>query len=246
MHAPEFKPAEYGRATAGYSVAVLHIASRYALFPGNPQHAGSFSFPVLYEEVEIDKLDDLFSGADYIGQRLLEAAQRAIDNGARSIVGACGSFAYHQRFVTERLPVPAYLSVLTQLPLLQSAMLGSGLGVICASASAMNERVYEQCGVADTGGLTIAEMIGRPEFDRFIAGERDIDFDKLSRETSEAARELKATDPKLAGILLQCSDLCPFAPGLQSESGVPVFDAALLIRWAHMTATYPTLPNACY
>lgn len=231
--------AEYGRAVAGYTVGVLHIRSTYALAPGNMQHVGSFPFPVLFEEVVVDSLDDLFSGAPYIEDRLISAAQQAVANGARALVGACGSFGYHQKAVAEKTPVPVFLSILTQVSFIQQALGGDRLGVICATKSSMTPRIYEACDVRAPERLVIAEMSGRREFDRFIAAESPIDFAALERETIAATDEL-LEQGAIGGILLQCSDLPPFARALQRHAGLPVFDAGLLLRWAHDAVRYPS------
>jgi hypothetical protein len=42
----------------------------------------------------------------------------------------------------------------------------------------------------------------------------------------------------IAAFLLQCSDLPPFGPDIQSATGLPVFDMTLLIRWLQEATHY--------
>lgn len=233
------KFAAYGHALAGHAVALLHISSKYALFPGNPQHGETFPFPVMYQEVRLDSFDDLFSGDPILGQRLEEACQAAIACGAKTIVGACGSFGYYQRRVAASAGVPVFLSIMMQVPFLQQSLGGCSLGIICASKNALNNRIYAECGIVNSESLAIREMKGRTEFDRFLAEDKDIDFDTLEAQTLAAAQEILNEVPNIGAFVLQCSDLAPFAPKLQEIYGLPVYDVATLLRWAHSAVISP-------
>lgn len=223
----------YGRSVAGFTVGVLHINSQYALVPGNVQHAATFPFPILYEEIELTSMEDLFAGAPYIEDLLIAGAERLMSKGVGAIVGACGSFGYYQKAVAARASVPTYLSIMTQVPFLLQGLGEAKLGVICASNTSMNARMYDQCGIADPTRLVIAQMKGRPAFNTFLAGE-SVDMTALRAETLEAAQDILQSSPDVQAVLLQCSDLPPFGRDIQASTALPVFDASLLISWLHL------------
>ncbi|MEO0419438.1 MAG: aspartate/glutamate racemase family protein [Pseudomonadota bacterium] len=228
-----------GRSIEGYSVGILHLSSTYPLPPGNAQHAQTYGFPVAFEAVTIDDPFALMRGDDHIGKLVIEACVRLEQRGVRAIVGACGSFAYYQRMVAEASRVPVYTSVLTQVPFLLQALGSRPLGVICASASSMNQRIYDQCGIADPGRLVIDEMRGMSEFDAMLKGDQPMDEALLREQTCQVAKRLRETNPEISGIVLQCSDLPPYGQAIQESIGLPLYDAVTLINWVHNCANYP-------
>lgn len=239
MNTASQKLSSVGLAVEGYSVGVLHLRSSYPLPPGNAQHAQSFDFPVAFEAVDIDDPFALMRGEEQIGELLLEACDRLERRGVRAIVGACGSFAYYQLMAAEASQVPVYTSILTQIPFLLQALGSRPLGVICASASSMNARIYEQCGISDPSRLAIEEMRGMSEFDSMLERGQSMDEKRLCEQACDVAARLLERAPDIGGIVLQCSDLPPFGRAIQSITNLPLYDAVTLVNWARNGADYP-------
>ena len=63
------------RSLNGFSIGVLCIDSHYPIIPGNVQHAGTFSFPVLYGIVEDVDLNALLAGDRALEPRILRAGR---------------------------------------------------------------------------------------------------------------------------------------------------------------------------
>jgi hypothetical protein len=207
-----------GGAVAGYPVGILCLRSTHPLLPGNVQHAQSFDTPVLYHIIDLEDPWPLMRGEPQIADML-------------AVAGACGSFAYYQKRVSETAAVPVFLSILTQLPfLLQALPRAARIAVIPAVGESMNARVYEQCGIDDPSRLHIAPMRGRPVFDALLDKGVMPDVEGLRRETVECAIAA-ARAPGVSAILIQCSELPPFAADIQAATGLPVFDMTTLIRW---------------
>jgi len=220
-----------GGAVAGYPVGILCLRSTHPLLPGNVQHAQSFDTPVLYHIIDLEDPWPLMRGEPQIADMLAEGVAALARQGVRAVAGACGSFAYYQKRVSETAPVPVFLSILTQLPfLLQALPRDAHIAVIPAVGESMNARVYEQCGIDDPSRLHIAPMRGRPVFDALLDHGVMDDVDALRRETVECAIAA-ARAPGVRAILIQCSELPPFAADIQAATGLPVFDMTSLIRW---------------
>jgi len=220
-----------GGAVAGYSVGILCLRSTHPLLPGNVQHAQSFDAPVLYHIIDLDDPWPLMRGEPQIADMLSDGVEALARQGVRAVAGACGSFAYYQKRVSETAPVPVFLSILTQLPfLLQAVPRDARIAVIPAVGESMNARVYEQCGIDDPSRLHIAPMRGRPAFDALLDRGVMADVEALRRETVDCAIAA-ARAPGVRAILIQCSELPPFAADIQAATGLPVFDMTTLIRW---------------
>ncbi|MFD0848565.1 aspartate/glutamate racemase family protein [Sphingosinicella xenopeptidilytica] len=224
-----------GVTVAGYTVGILCLRSTHPLLPGNVQHAQSFDAPVLYHVIDLDDPWPMMRGEPQVADMLAEGVTALARQGARAVAGACGSFGYYQKAVAATAPVPVFLSILTQLPFLLQAMPQSArIAVIPAVGESMNARIYEQCGIDDPSRLHIAPMRGRPVFDALLDDGTMHDVEALRRETVECA-VAAAREPGVAAILIQCSELPPFAADIQAATGLPVFDMTTLIRWLALT-----------
>ncbi|MEM1113906.1 MAG: aspartate/glutamate racemase family protein [Pseudomonadota bacterium] len=219
----------------GYTIGVLHLDTRHPLLPGNPQHVQTFNFPVAYEAVPQQDLAALMRGDPALEPLIVAAGERLAARGVRSIVGACGSFAYYQRALASALTIPVFSSVLVQIPFLLNALGERKLGIIAAKASSVNERIFSECGVADSARLAITEMQGQPEFDRMLSGSSAVDEAALREELIGVVGRLIATNPDISAIMLQCSELPPFAADLQYAFDRPVYDAVTLVNWAYLS-----------
>jgi hypothetical protein len=223
-----------GSPLAGFSVGALTLATKHALIPGNPQHASTFPFPVVYGIVDVADPLALMRGDTWVGDHVVQAAHRLVSIGVRCVTGICGSFAHFQQRVADELSVPAYLSVLTQIPLILTGLRRDRrLLVLCSARSAVSPSALAQCGVIETTRLTFEQMLGCPEFDRMLAQEIELDAARLRDETLTQVAKALTGQRDIGAVLLQCSDLAPFAGDITRECGLPVFDVTHLITWAH-------------
>lgn len=230
---------EFGSEPGGI-LGLLHLRTKHALLSGNLQNGRTFNAPVLRSEIACSDVARLLQGDPELEPLIVDACRDLERRGARAIAGACGSFGFYQPVARNAVSVPVFLSIMTQVPFLLSG-LGEArkLGVICAAESSLNDTLYHACGISDPGRLVIAEMLGQTEFDRMLRAEQPMRPAELERECVRVARGMVEDNPEVAAILLQCSDLPPFANGIQEATARPVFDMALLVNWLLRAAMYP-------
>jgi hypothetical protein len=104
--------------------------------------------------------------------------------------------------------------------------------VISAVKSALTERVFDQCGIIQPERLAIEQAIDLPEFEAMLSPE-GFNPALLRAQLQDYARDLVGKHHEAGAILLQCSDLPPFAHAIQAASGLPVFDMNTLIHWVY-------------
>lgn len=227
-----------GQSVRGQDIGILHIESHYPLVPGNAQNATTFPFPVRYECVSGLAIPELLSGAETGEARLVAAARRLEAAGARAIVGACGSFVNYQTAVARAVGVPVFTSVMLLVPLILRGLAPDRrLAIVFASAHSYTERVRRECGIAeDEDRIVVAEARDLPAFAPILANETELDDAALSDQVRDRVARLVADDPSIAAVLLQCSELPPYAAAIQSAVGVPVVDVVTLIEFAHAAA----------
>jgi hypothetical protein len=223
-----------GRAIAGHAIGIVVIDIAYPLVPGNVANATTFNFPVMYKVLRGADIAQILRGDPALLPPLIQGAQELVQQGARAIVGACGSFAYYQKAVAAVLEVPTFLSVMLQVPLiLQGLRPDQRLGILAASAAALTPRVFEQCNIADNSRLAIAEARNLPEFQNLLGCTGRLNSRKLEQEVVALMRQFVKDTPDLGAILLQCSDLPPYAWAIQTAVELPIFDMNTLINWVH-------------
>ena len=82
--------------------------------------------------------------------------------------------------------------------------------------------------------LAVAGMEGEKEFTRVMLGdEMELDVDLAREEHMRVARRLVSDHPDIGAIVLECTNMPPYAADIQRETGRPVFDIVSLVRMAH-------------
>jgi hypothetical protein len=56
---------------------------------------------------------------------------------------------------------------------------------------------------------------------------------KVREEVVGLAKEIVAENPEIGAILLECSDMPPYAAAVQAELNIPVFDFITMIKYVH-------------
>jgi hypothetical protein len=138
-----------------------------------------------------------------------------------------------QEEVARAVSVPDFLSSLVQIPL-AFQMTQAPVGVLTASAPALTERHIAGAGAAHFP----IRVQGLDDSDEFAAvilrNERDdMDVGKIEQEVLEAGAALIRCAPEIKSIVLECSDLPPYARRLQQALKRPVFDLTTLATMVH-------------
>ncbi len=220
----------------GESIGILILDAAYPCVPGNVGNASTFPFPVRYKVVDNASIERLLKKGDTtLIDPFVEAALELQSDGVKAITGACGFMALFQREVAAAVDVPVFLSSLLQIPFIYQ-MLGrkKSIGVVSADRSCLTPGHFDAVGVCPDVPLVICGMEGQHEFRTAILEEKGtLDSDKIERELTGVVERMIADHPEIGAILLECSDLPPYAHAVQKITGLPVFDFITMIRHVH-------------
>ena len=214
----------------GESIGILILDAAYPCIPGNVGNATTYPFPVRYHEVEGASIDRLLNQCDptlvtpfILGARALQA------RGVKAVTGACGFMAIFQREVAAALEIPVFLSSLLQIPFM-AQVTERPVGIITANASRLTQAHFAACGIGPEVALHVAGMEDQPEFRSAILEEKGtLESGLIEAEVCAVAKDLVARHPGIGSILLECSDLPPYAQAVQRATGRPVFDFNTMI-----------------
>jgi Asp/Glu/hydantoin racemase len=233
-HGDVASPWPVGQSLAGFSVGVIVRESHYPLIPGNMQNARTFDFPVLFGVVPRVTTDELCTGSPELGARVIATGHELLKQGVKAIAGACGSFAHFQSRAASSFKVPTAMSVMVQVPFLLSMLpKDRKLAIVFASARAFTDQLRRECSIADAdlSRIVITEAIALQAFRDFTGSPSHFDVAALESQLCEHTVKLMRADPSISMIVLQCSDLPPFACSIQRAVRCPVVDGSLLVRW---------------
>ncbi|WP_349959162.1 aspartate/glutamate racemase family protein [Rhizobium sp. ZPR3] len=220
----------------GEQIGILILDAAYPCVPGNVGNATTYTYPVRFQEVCGASIDRLLNQRDpALKEAFVEAALELQNRGVKAITGACGFMAYFQEEVAAALDIPVFLSSLMQIPFMH-ALCGGSVGVITANASRLTPRHFRACNVPDGISLAIAGMEDQTEFREAILEERGtLDSARIEREVTQVAHHLVAENPNVRSILLECSDLPPYAHAVQAATGRPIFDFITMINYVQQS-----------
>jgi Asp/Glu/hydantoin racemase len=166
---------------------------------------------------------------------IIEAALELEQAGVSLITTSCGFLVLFQRELQQRLHIPILTSSLLQLPWLL-AMLPQErqVGVLTIEGKSLSTRHLAAVGVTD---LTRVAVQGLDEaggyFTGQILGDRtELDVERSAREHETAARMLLERQPSVGAIVLECTNMPPYAQRIRAVTGLPVYDITTLVRWA--------------
>lgn len=219
-----------GAYLGGHAVGIIAVDLVYPKLPGNVANATTFDFPVLYKKVSFE-IEQLFSGDPALEKMIVDAAKELVADGARAIIGACGYFAHFQKQVAAAVDVPVFLSSLVQVPLIQIGLRPEQkILVLCASGDDMNREFLAKVN-ANLDDCIIQDVGSMESFAPIRWGKTELDNRRLSKDLAELALSVVSEHPEIGAILLECSDLPPYACDIQRATGLPVYDFISLINW---------------
>ncbi len=220
----------------GESIGILILDATYPCVPGNVGNASTFDFPVRYKVVKNASIDRLLNQRDpSLLIPFIEAARELQDEGVKAITGACGFMALFQRQVADALDIPVFLSSLLQVPFIyQMLPRGRKIGIISADSSALTSDHFASVGITPDIPLILGGMEKKKEFREAVLLEKGtLDSEQIQCEVVEVAEQMVANDPDIAAIVLECSDLPPYAAAVQAAVNRPVFDFITMIQYVH-------------
>jgi hypothetical protein len=222
------------------TIGVLCLDTAFDKIPGHIRNPATFAFPVDYEVVVGATPQRLVSRADPTLLRPFVDAARALEaRGCAAITGACGFLVLFQRELADAVSVPLYASSLIQVPMVARMIRADRrVGLLVASKAALTARHLAAIGAEDVP-VCVAGVDSSGEFrEVMMEGRRTtLDVVRLEREVLAEVDLLAKDWPDLGALVIECTDLVPFAHAIQARLGRPVFDIVTLTNMVHAGLT---------
>lgn len=223
-----------GQNIYGVSIGVLSLESYFPKPPGHIKNPSSLPFTTTYEILHGITVPELLNNpSPDMLESILVAARRLEAQGVRAITGSCGFLAMFQKEIAEAVSIPVFVSSLLQVPL-AFQLTRAPVGILTASAPSLTNKHIVGAGCEGIP-IVVQGLENTEEFAAVILrNERNgMDLAKVENEVLEAGRALLDRSPDIGAIVLECTDLPPYAHRLQDAIHRPVFDLTTLSTMMH-------------
>jgi Asp/Glu/hydantoin racemase len=227
--------AKGGKAVYGAPLGVLMLEARFPRILGDMGNAATWPFPVLYRVVPGASPEKVvLKGAAGLLPDFIAAAQELVRLGAEAITTNCGFLSLFQQELAAAISVPVATSSLMQVPWVQATLPpGKRVGLVTVSAATLTPQHLTAVGVPADTPVTGTEN-GREFFRVLIKAEKEeMDVDLAEQDVVEAALRLVEAHPEVGAIVLECTNMPPYAAAVQAATGLPVYDIYSMITWFH-------------
>ncbi len=217
-------------------LGVLMLQTRFPRPPGDIGHAQTFDFEVRRRVVAgatPERVVRCKAGtADpALLQPFIQTALQLVDEGCTAISTSCGFLALWQRELQAALPVPVWTSSLLQVPPppLQANAGWPPVGVITIEAASLTAAHFLAVG-ADPATPVQGIQPGSPLHQTLMRDLPTLDEADARAQVLNAARQLCQRHPSIRTLVLECTNLPPYAPAVRTALGVTVLDVVTLLN----------------
>ncbi len=221
-----------GKTVFGASVGILMLETRFPRIYGDIGNAQTWPFPVHYRVVrgatpeKVVRQDPLKIVDDFI-----DAGRELVRMGCDGITTNCGFLVLLQDQVKDALNVPVATSSLMQVPMVQQTLPAKmRVGILTISKANLTDAHLKAAGVPlDTP--VVGTENGR-NFTRDILDDHEsINFEDCRLDLLDAAQELVTDNADVGAIVLECTNMVPYASDIRRQSGLPVYSIYSFVTW---------------
>ncbi len=203
-------------------LGLLVLDTRFPRLPGDAGRVDSYRMPVRTRVVQGASPQRVVRDGDpALLQPFVEAAQTLVAEGARAITSSCGFLLRWQAELQAAVPVPVWTSSLLLLPGLKRP------GVVTVDAAAL-------AALPAVAGVPVAGLATGCHLQRVLLDNLpDLDARRAEHDAVHAAEQLLREHPDLTDLVLECTNLPPYAEAIARATGRPVHHLLTLVhgRW---------------
>jgi hypothetical protein len=208
-------------------LGVLMLDTRFPRVVGDVGNPASFALPVRHRVVAgASPQRAVRAGDPALLQPFIDTARTLIDEGAVAITTSCGFLVQFQHAMQAALPVPVWTSSLLKLPELAAP------GVVTVDVLSLGEAHLHADGADAT--VPVAGLGHGCHLQRALLDDLpEIDAQQAEADVVDAAQRLVARWPTVREIVLECTNMPPYARAVARATRRPVHHIISLLheRW---------------
>ncbi len=214
-------------------LGILMLDTRFPRVVGDVGNPTTWPFPVRFGVVEgatpqAVVCDDV---TPFIEAFILKGRE-LVAGGCTGIATTCGFLSLIRPELTAALGVPVAASALEQAPQIQSMLpADQRVGVITISETSLTAAHLCVAGVPD--GTPIMGMEGSAFATSILENKETLDVDLSRKELVTTAQGLVDANPDVGAILLECTNMPPYASAISAATGKPIYSIYDYLMWFH-------------
>lgn len=224
-----------GKNIYGYDIGILMLETTFPRIVGDIGNVQTWDFPVRYKIVKGQSSFNTVNNLTYENVKpFIKAAKELEDEGIRAITTSCGFLSLFQNELAEAVNVPVYTSALLLVPFL-SRMFGrkKKIGILTANKKKLSRKHLLSVGVENVPYVVMG-LEEENVFTNFtVQNWNSVDIKACEEELRKKTRELMEHNPDIGSIVLECTNMCPYAKAISEEAEVPVYDIVTLTNMVY-------------
>lgn len=218
-------------------LGILMLDTHFPRIPGDVGHPASFDFDVRYRVVQGATPEAIVKGdSRHWIEAFISAGQNLVAEGCSGLATTCGFLTLAREEIANGCGVPVASSALEQIQMLMTTLPpDKTVGILTISAASLSRDHLE---AADAPPDTPVQGLDGSSFAHSILGNlKTLDTKAAEREMVEAAQALCAEHPEVGAIVLECTNMPPYAAAVAQVTGRPVFSILSYLAWVHSGLT---------
>lgn len=234
-----------GKNIYGFPIGILMLNTQFPRIPGEMGNVWTWDFPVLYKVVKGASPHRVVRESDpALLEPFISAARELAAEGVSAVTTNCGFLAMFQKELAEAIPVPVFTSTLMMMPLVHRMLKPSQkIGIMSVNGSSLKEKHFEGVGAKGIpyaiGGMETTEK--GHFYHALIDNEMELDIDLARAEHREVASRLVKENPDVGAIILECTNMPPYAQDVHEVTGLPVFDIVTMVNFVYNAIVKPDI-----
>jgi hypothetical protein len=212
-------------------LGILMLDTRFPRILGDVGNPDTWPFPVKYSVVKGATPQAIVcADMEPFVQAFIYAGRDLIAQGCSGIATTCGFLALIRPRLAAELGVPVAASSLEQIPQIQ-AMLPphQNVGVLTISAQSLTPAHLLAAGI--TADTPVQGSDGSSFSDAILNNRLTLDSAAARADLIAAGTALITDHPEVGAIVLECTNMVPYAADIASATGKPVYSIYSYLRW---------------
>lgn len=223
-----------GKTVYGATIGILMLETRFPRITGDVAHAQSWDFPVQYRVVSGATPDNMVRQDPRARlDDFIREGRALVEMGCDGIATTCGFLTLMQQDLMAAIGVPVAASSLMQVPMVQATLPpGKRVGILTISKPDLTREHLSAANIEWDIPVVGTEK-GR-EFTRAILRDAPrMDYGLARQDHLEAAAQLVQEYQNIGAIVLECTNMVPFAADIRKLTGLPVYSINSFVSWFH-------------
>ncbi|PKP59922.1 hypothetical protein CVT91_05970 [Candidatus Atribacteria bacterium HGW-Atribacteria-1] len=215
-----------GKNIYGITIGILMLETIFPRIPGELGNATSFHYPVRYHIVKGASPNRVVREKDpALLELFIKGAKELEKFGVKAITTNCGFLGQFQPEIADAVNIPFFSSSLMQIPMVYRMLKrDQKVGVLTVNGAALTSDLFKKVG-AEGIPIVVKGLENEEEFTHVMLDNAlEMDVDKARAENVKVAKELINENPDVGAIVLECTNMPPYAKAIQEAVQLPVFD----------------------